>query len=130
MFGTSFSLEGNSFENYYKDVSQRMKNRELDLLIVVNMFLTGFDSKTVNTLWVDKNLRMHGLMQAYSRTNRILNAVKPYGNIVCRLLLEKNQYIVIFLCLVVLVIIFAIYINHRIISKYRDLIIILFLFII
>ena len=90
MFGTSFSLEGNSFENYYKDVSQRMKNRELDLLIVVNMFLTGFDSKTVNTLWVDKNLRMHGLMQAYSRTNRILNAVKPYGNIVCFRDLEEN----------------------------------------
>ena len=71
------------FPNYYKDVSQRMKNREIDLLIVVNMFLTGFDATTLNTLWVDKNLRYHGLLQAYSRTNRILNSVKTYGNIVC-----------------------------------------------
>lgn len=83
MFGTNFSTDGDSFDNYYKDVSRRMKVRELDLLIVVNMFLTGFDSKTVNTLWVDKNLKMHGLVQAYSRTNRILNSRKPSGNIVC-----------------------------------------------
>lgn len=69
--------------NYYKDLSMRVKNREVDLLIVVNMFLTGFDATTLNTLWVDKNLKMHGLIQAYSRTNRILNSVKTYGNIVC-----------------------------------------------
>lgn len=83
MFGTNYSTDGDSFDNYYKDVSRKMKMRELDLLIVVNMFLTGFDSKTVNTLWVDKNLKMHGLVQAYSRTNRILNSLKPSGNIVC-----------------------------------------------
>lgn len=83
MFKCNFSTEGNGFENYYKDVSQRMKNRELDLLIVVNMFLTGFDATTLNTLWVDKNLKQHGLIQAFSRTNRILNTVKTYGNIVC-----------------------------------------------
>ena len=82
MFGTNFSTDGDSFDNYYKDVSRKMKLRELDLLIVVNMFLTGFDSKTVNTLWVDKNLKMDGLVQAYSRTNRILNSLKPSGNIV------------------------------------------------
>lgn len=73
---------GEQFQNYYKDLSQRLKNRELDLVIVVNMFLTGFDATTLNTLWVDKNLRAHGLIQAYSRTNRILNSVKTYGNIV------------------------------------------------
>lgn len=83
MFGTNYSTDGDSFDNYYKDVSRRVKVRELDLLIVVNMFLTGFDSKTVNTLWVDKNLKAHGLVQAYSRTNRILNSLKPSGNIVC-----------------------------------------------
>ena len=66
-----------------------MKNRELDLLIVVNMFLTGFDAKTLNTLWVDKNLKMHGLLQAYSRTNRILNSVKNCGNIICFRNLEQ-----------------------------------------
>lgn len=82
MFGTSYSTDGASFENYYKDVSKSMKERELDLLIVVNMFLTGFDATTLNTLWVDKNLRQHGLIQAFSRTNRILNSVKTYGNIV------------------------------------------------
>ncbi|OCA96159.1 DEAD/DEAH box helicase [Actinobaculum suis] len=82
LFVTNFSTEGDSFENYYKDVSERMKNQELDLLIVVNMFLTGFDAKTLNTLWVDKNLRQHGLIQAFSRTNRILNSVKTFGNIV------------------------------------------------
>lgn len=66
-----------------------MKNREIDLLIVVNMFLTGFDATTLNTLWVDKNLRMHGLLQAYSRTNRILNSIKTFGNIVCFRNLEQ-----------------------------------------
>lgn len=82
MFGTSFSTDGSSFENYYKDVSTRVKNREIDILVVVNMFLTGFDATTLNTLWVDKNLRQHGLIQAFSRTNRILNSVKTHGNIV------------------------------------------------
>ena len=83
LFKTNYSTDGDKFENYYKDVSLRMKNKELDLLIVVNMFLTGFDATTLNTLWVDKNLRMHGLLQAFSRTNRILNSIKNYGNIVC-----------------------------------------------
>ncbi len=83
MFTTSYDTSSDKFQNYYKDVSLRMKNRELDLLIVVNMFLTGFDATTLNTLWVDKNLRMHGLLQAYSRTNRILNSIKTFGNIVC-----------------------------------------------
>jgi len=83
MFSTKYSTDGEKFQNYYKDLSLRMKNRELDLLIVVSMFLTGFDAKTLNTLWVDKNLKMHGLLQAYSRTNRILNSIKDCGNIVC-----------------------------------------------
>jgi len=83
MFNTAYDTSAEKFPNYYKDVSQRMKNRELDILIVVNMFLTGFDATTLNTLWVDKNLRYHGLLQAYSRTNRILNSVKTFGNIVC-----------------------------------------------
>lgn len=82
-FGTSYDTSADKFENYYKDMSLRLKNRELDLGIVVNMFLTGFDATTLNTLWVDKNLRYHGLIQAFSRTNRILNRVKTYGNIVC-----------------------------------------------
>ncbi|PPH78464.1 MULTISPECIES: type I restriction endonuclease subunit R [unclassified Rathayibacter] len=82
MFGTSFDTSGDRFQNYYKDLSLRLKQRELDLVIVVNMFLTGFDATTLNTLFVDKNLRAHGLIQAYSRTNRILNSVKTYGNIV------------------------------------------------
>ena len=82
-FGTSYDTSADKFENYYKDLSQRMKNREIDLLIVVNMFLTGFDATTLNTLWVDKNLRNHGLLQAFSRTNRILNSVKTFGNIIC-----------------------------------------------
>ena len=82
LFSTSFDTSDGKFENYYKDLSQRLKNRELDLVIVVNMFLTGFDATTLNTLWADKNLRAHGLIQAYSRTNRILNSVKTYGNIV------------------------------------------------
>src|SRR5699024_4188244 len=83
VFKTNYDTSTDKFQNYYKDVSLRMKNREIDLLIVVNMFLTGFDATTLNTLWVDKNLRMHGLLQAFSRTNRILNSVKTYGNIVC-----------------------------------------------
>ena len=90
IFQTHFDVKGELFQNYYKDVSLRMKNREIDLLIVVNMFLTGFDATTLNTLWVDKNLRQHGLIQAFSRTNRILNSVKTYGNIVCFRNLEKE----------------------------------------
>lgn len=89
MFGTSYDTSAEKFQNYYKDLSLRMKNREIDLLIVVNMFLTGFDATTLNTLWVDKNLRMHGLLQAYSRTNRILNSIKDHGNIICFRNLEK-----------------------------------------
>ena len=81
-FGTSYDTSADKFQNYYKDLSQRMKNRDIDMVIVVNMFLTGFDATTMNTLFVDKNLRAHGLIQAYSRTNRILNSVKTYGNIV------------------------------------------------
>lgn len=83
MFGTNYDSSSESFQNYYKDLSLRMKNKEIDLLIVVNMFLTGFDATTLNTLWVDKNLKMHGLLQAFSRTNRILNSVKSFGNIIC-----------------------------------------------
>ncbi len=97
-FKTNFSSEGNGFQDYYKDLSDRVKNREVDLLIVVNMFLTGFDATTLNTLWVDKNLKQHGLIQAYSRTNRILNSVKTYGNIVCFRDLEEatNDAIALF----------------------------------
>jgi type I restriction enzyme R subunit len=83
MFNTNFDTSSDKFQNYYKDLSLRVKNREVDLLIVVNMFLTGFDATTLNTLWVDKNLKYHGLIQAFSRTNRILNSVKTFGNIVC-----------------------------------------------
>lgn len=90
MFHTAYSTDSDKFQNYYKDVSLRMKNKELDLLIVVNMFLTGFDATTLNTLWVDKNLKMHGLIQAFSRTNRILNSVKTFGNIVCFRNLQKR----------------------------------------
>lgn len=90
MFHTNYSTDADKFQNYYKDLSLRMKNREIDLLIVVNMFLTGFDATTLNTLWVDKNLKYHGLIQAFSRTNRILNSVKTYGNIVCFRDLEKE----------------------------------------
>lgn len=82
MFGTSFDTSADRFQNYYKDLSLRLKQREIDVVIVVNMFLTGFDATTMNTLFVDKNLRAHGLIQAFSRTNRILNSVKTYGNIV------------------------------------------------
>ena len=90
MFGTSYDTSADKFPNYYKDVSLRMKNREIDLLLVVNMFLTGFDATTLNTLWVDKNLRYHGLLQSYSRTNRILNSIKQFGNIVCFRNLEDS----------------------------------------
>lgn len=90
MFGTSYDTSADKFPNYYKDVSLRMKNREIDILIVVNMFLTGFDATTLNTLWVDKNLRYHGLLQSYSRTNRILNSIKQFGNIVCFRNLEET----------------------------------------
>ncbi|WP_413876512.1 type I restriction endonuclease subunit R [Albidovulum sp.] len=89
-FGTSFDTSAEKFQNYYKDLSQRLKKRELDLVIVVNMFLTGFDATTLNTLWADKNLKAHGLIQAYSRTNRILNSVKTYGNIVSFRNLEQE----------------------------------------
>ena len=98
MFSTSYDTSSDKFQNYYKDLSMRVKNREVDLLIVVNMFLTGFDATTLNTLWVDKNLVMHGLIQAFSRTNRILNSVKTYGNIVCFRNLEEetNKAIALF----------------------------------
>ncbi len=98
MFKTNFDTSSDKFQNYYKDVSQRVKDREIDLLIVVNMFLTGFDATTLNTLWVDKNLRLHGLLQAFSRTNRILNTVKTFGNIVCFRNLESatNESIALF----------------------------------
>ena len=82
MFGSSFDSSSDQFQNYYTNLTSRLRDRELDIVIVVNMFLTGFDATTLNTLWVDKNLRAHGLIQAYSRTNRILNSVKTYGNIV------------------------------------------------
>jgi type I restriction enzyme R subunit len=98
LFGTSFDTSADRFQNYYKDLSLRLKRREIDLVIVVNMFLTGFDSTTLNTLFTDKNLRAHGLVQAYSRTNRILNSVKTYGNIVSFRDLEQetNDAIAIF----------------------------------
>lgn len=82
MFKTSFGVESKEFQNYYRDLSNRVRNQEVDLLIVVGMFLTGFDAPTLNTLFVDKNLRYHGLMQAFSRTNRIYNSTKTFGNIV------------------------------------------------
>ena len=82
MFKTNFSIDSNGFQNYYRDLALRVKSQDVDLLIVVGMFLTGFDAPTLNTLFVDKNLRYHGLMQAYSRTNRIFNATKTFGNIV------------------------------------------------
>lgn len=97
-FKTNFDTSSKGFQDYYKDLSDRVKNRDVDLLIVVNMFLTGFDATTLNTLWVDKNLKQHGLIQAYSRTNRILNSVKAYGNIVCfrDLQQETNDAIALF----------------------------------
>jgi type I restriction enzyme R subunit len=90
MFGTSYDTSSDKFQNYYKDVSGRVKDREIDILIVVNMFLTGFDATTLNTLWVDKSLQSHGLIQAFSRTNRILNSVKTFGNIICFRNLEER----------------------------------------
>ncbi|MCK9436102.1 MAG: type I restriction endonuclease subunit R [Synergistaceae bacterium] len=98
MFKTNYDTSSQNFQNYYKDVSEKVKKREIDLLLVVNMFLTGFDATTLNTLWVDKNLRLHGLLQAYSRTNRILNTIKTFGNIVCFRNLEKatNESIALF----------------------------------
>ncbi|MEG0589413.1 MAG: type I restriction endonuclease subunit R [Aurantimicrobium sp.] len=97
-FGQNWDTSSDGFQGYYKDLSRRLKNREIDLVIVVNMFLTGFDATTLNTLWVDKNLRQHGLIQAYSRTNRILNSVKTYGNIVSFRDLEEatNEAIALF----------------------------------
>lgn len=82
MFSQSYSTDGNGFQNYYRDLANRVKSKEVDLLIVVGMFLTGFDAPSLNTLFVDKNLRFHGLIQAYSRTNRIFDATKTFGNIV------------------------------------------------
>ena len=82
MFRTSFGIDSKEFQNYYRDLAKRVKNKEVDLLIVVGMFLTGFDAPTLNTLFVDKNLRYHGLMQAFSRTNRIYDATKTFGNII------------------------------------------------
>lgn len=98
MFNTAYDTSSDKFQNYYKDVSLRMKNKEIDILLVVNMFLTGFDATTLNTLWVDKNLKYHGLIQAFSRTNRILNSIKTYGNIVCFRNLEDrtNEAIALF----------------------------------
>ena len=90
IYQTTWSTSADKFESYYKDLALKLKNRQIDLVIVVNMFLTGFDATTLNTLWVDKNLRLHGLLQAFSRTNRILNSVKTYGNIVCFRDLEEN----------------------------------------
>ncbi|AEM22430.1 type-I restriction endonuclease R subunit HsdR [Brachyspira intermedia PWS/A] len=90
IFETSYDTSDEKFENYYRDVSLQMKNNRIDILIVVNMFLTGFDAPTLNTLWVDKRLQMHGLIQAFSRTNRILNSVKTFGNIVSFMNLEEN----------------------------------------
>ncbi|MBQ0103664.1 MAG: type I restriction endonuclease subunit R [Prevotellaceae bacterium] len=90
MFNTNYDTSNDKFQNYYKDLSLRMKNRQVDLLIVVNMFLTGFDATTLNTLFVDKNLKQHGLIQGYSRTNRILNSIKTFGNIVCFRNLQKE----------------------------------------
>jgi type I restriction enzyme R subunit len=98
LFKTNYDTSSDKFQNYYKDLSQRVKNRQVDLLIVCNMFLTGFDATTLNTLWVDKNLKQHGLLQAFSRTNRILNSVKKFGNIVCFRDLEQatNEAISLF----------------------------------
>lgn len=90
LFGTSYSIDGKEFQNYYRDLSKRVKNKEVDLVIVVGMFLTGFDAPTLNTLFVDKNLRYHGLIQAFSRTNRIYDATKTFGNIVTFRDLEKH----------------------------------------
>lgn len=89
VFKTNYTIDGQGFQNYYKDLSQKVKDKDIDLLIVVGMFLTGFDAPTLNTLFVDKNLRYHGLIQAFSRTNRILNKTKAFGNVVCFRNLER-----------------------------------------
>ena len=90
MFGCDYTTrDSQSFYNYYNDIARRVKNREIDILLVVNMFLTGFDSKPLNTLYVDKNLKYHRLIQAYSRTNRVLNKKKSHGNIICFRNLKK-----------------------------------------
>lgn len=98
MFNTNYSTDEKEFDGYYTSLTEKLKNREIDLVIVVNMFLTGFDATTLNTLWVDKNLKYHGLIQAFSRTNRILNSVKTFGNIVCFRDLEQatNDAIALF----------------------------------
>ena len=98
IFGTNFDTSAENFSRYFVDLSHRVKNKEIDMLIVVDMFLTGFDAKTLNTLWVDKNLRYHGLLQAYSRTNRILDSTKQFGNIICFRDLQKatNESITLF----------------------------------
>lgn len=90
MFNTNFGVDSRGFQNYYRDLSKRVKNKEIDLIIVVGMFLTGFDAPTLNTLFVDKNLRYHGLIQAFSRTNRIFDATKTFGNIITFRNLEKD----------------------------------------
>lgn len=90
LFGTSYGVDGKEFQNYYRDLAKRVKNKEVDLVIVVGMFLTGFDAPTLNTLFVDKNLRYHGLIQAFSRTNRIYDSTKTFGNIVTFRDLEKH----------------------------------------
>lgn len=97
-FGTNFGTDASGFEGYYESLSKALTDKRIDLVIVVDMFLTGFDSKSLNTLWVDKNLRAHGLIQAFSRTNRILNSVKTYGNVVCFRNLEEatNDAIALF----------------------------------
>ena len=89
-FKTNFDTSSKGFQDYYKDIPLKVNNTEVDLLIVVNMFLTGFDATTLNTLWIDKKLKMHGLIQAFLRTNRILNSVKAYGNIICFRNLEEE----------------------------------------
>lgn len=89
LFRTNFGVNGKEFQNYYRDLARRVKNQDIDLLVVVGMFLTGFDAPTLNTLFVDKNLRYHGLIQAHSRTNRIHDATKTFGNVVTFRDLEK-----------------------------------------
>lgn len=89
LFKTSFDVKSNAFQNYYRDLAKRVKNKEFDLLIIVGIFLTGFDAPTLNTLFIDKNLRYHGLMQAFSRTNPIYDASKTFGNIITFRDLEK-----------------------------------------
>ena len=91
MFDTNYSTD--TFSSYFSDVSKKVKTAKIDILIVVNMFLTGFDSKTLNTLYVDKNLKYHDLVQAYSRTNRVEKSTKPYGNVVCYRKTQMMHYV-------------------------------------